>query len=258
MMLKAFWHFLHSQPTLVNVLKGLEQHPVARLWTDRILTDEAFQPGTIPIANDQDHAAFAYHILRRVEEQEEDFDLIELRAFPDETRSEHRAFKHDVLMPLCDYLDETLDDIQSVLGLLVRYKKRCEWFNREMLSQAAKEEDKKDYAAIENTLKEDLYRYLHDQGVEFTIEPYSLRGRIDLILDQKGDKPVYIEGKVFDRVNRNKSYIKKGFGQLLTYMEEHNTNVGYLAIYKVCEERLVFDTGGEVQSIPLIRHEGKT
>ena len=81
-----------------------------------------------------------------------------------------------MISPLCEYLEERLDEQQAILGLLVRYKKRCEWFNKPALLRIAEDEeakkgDTKKRAEVEKVLKEDLYRNLYDQGIEFTLNP---------------------------------------------------------------------------------------
>lgn len=66
---------------------------------------------------------------------------------------------------LYDYLDEEIDGRNAVLGLLVKYKTRCEMYRRARLRLAAEEgaENRKG----ERALAFDLYEYLHDQGVTF-------------------------------------------------------------------------------------------
>jgi hypothetical protein len=169
-----------------------------------------------------------------------------------------RAVKHWWVRPFTDYLEEKLDEQAAVIGLLLRYKKRCEWFNREALTEAAATEDQKDYAQVEGVLKKDLYRYLHDQGVNLIIEPASVRGEIDVIIDDQEGRRAYTEGKVFDNDNRNKAYIRKGFGQLLVYMAQYNAATSYLVIYKTCKEMLSVAGDGDILTIPFVRHNGKT
>ena len=82
-----------------------------------------------------------------------------------------QAIREWWLKPFIDYLEEKLDEQATILGLLLRYKKRCEWFNREALTKQTAEENQKDYAQVEDVLKKDLYRFLHDQGVNLTLEP---------------------------------------------------------------------------------------
>ena len=105
---------------------------------------------------------------------------------------------------------------------------------------------------LEYDLKADLYRYLHDQGLELAIEPYSHQGRIDLILDQKEGVRKYLEGKVFDNKLRNAKYIVKGFGQLLTYLRQYVAPNGYLLVYKLLEDQLVIDGAEQLGQVPFV------
>jgi hypothetical protein len=102
-------------------------------------------------------------------------------------------------------------------------------------------------------LKEDFYRYLHDQGMNFTIEPESPRGRIDLIL--WGTSRTYLEGKVFDNDGRGKPYIVKGFGQLSKYLSDYNALSGYLFIYSISERKPVIEGAEELAGFPFVRCE---
>ena len=177
--------------------------------------------------------------------------------------SDYLTFKLEALAPFIDYLDEKLDEQQGMLSVIVRYKKRCEWFNSEALretadAEKAKAENEKGRAEVEKVLKQDLYRYLHDQGIDFTIEPKAPGSEIDLILDQEAGSRKYLEGKVFDNQHRNSGYLIKGFGQLLRYLRQYNVRDGYLFVYKTCEETLEI-TGAELlQCIPFIRCDNKT
>jgi hypothetical protein len=166
------------------------------------------------------------------------------------------------LYPLCDYIIDQLDTRQLVLSQLVRYGQRCEWFDRERLyedvrnyKQERKEAKKK--ALVEDKLKVDLYRYLHDQGVDFMIEPYSVGGEIDLIADQRRQAPKYIEVKVFDNEGKNATYLRTGFHQLFTYMNDYKTTTGYLVVYNLCKEHLSFGGDGTVGTTTYIQHDGK-
>ena len=76
------------------------------------------------------------------------------------------------LEPFYEYVDEHLDDQQAILYFLHRYKHRCEWFHAEQLRQAVRHDTHKG----EKTLALDLYEFLHDQGIDFHIEPHSTSG----------------------------------------------------------------------------------
>jgi hypothetical protein len=79
---------------------------------------------------------------------------------------------------LYEYLDEQLDARNALLGLLLKYKHRSEWFRRGRLRQIAKEGLEKESGG-ERALAIDLQEYVYDQGVEYTIEPTSASGEPD-------------------------------------------------------------------------------
>src|SRR6266581_393430 len=83
-----------------------------------------------------------------------------------------------VTIQLEDHMNETRKAIRSI-------KHRSEWFYREQLWQLASESQKG-----EKLLALDLYAYLYDQGINFSIEPSSLSGAIDLIAAQHTDDPL--------------------------------------------------------------------
>jgi hypothetical protein len=271
--MRRFWHFLKGDPFIAPILDELltneKAKTAAALASTRTGPDSQFDP-TIrqsihALATDEDIASLAVHLLQGICERGWQFEEISKHVWGNHqgNLTEYNRFKPEVIAPLCEYLAERLDDQQAILGLLVRYKKRCEWFNRRELLKTAQDKQArrgnvKQRAEVEKVLKEDLYRYLHDQGMEFTIEPKSDRGEIDLILDQTEGDRKYLEGKVFDNDGRNKDYIVKGFGQLLHYLRQYNVVKGYLLIYKTCEQQLVFDGVEQLGTIPFIRCEGKT
>jgi hypothetical protein len=162
-----------------------------------------------------------------------------------------------LIEPVCTYVGEKLDEQESIVGRLVRYKKRCEWFGREELQRiaaGAKEEGK--IGHVELSLQRHLYRYLHDMGTEFFMAPSSYKGEIDLIAYQGSDDPAYVEVKVFD--GKNLTNVKTGFGQLWRYLQQYNASVGYLAVFCDSERIVEVQGDGSVLSIPFIRYGNRT
>jgi hypothetical protein len=268
-----FWAFLNSEPFLAQILAELRGNgkgkSAAENANSRTGPNSQYDPrvreSIDALATDEEVAAMAYYLLEGICEKGWKFEEINMYVWGSHpgNMNEYNTFKPEVIVPFCEYLDERLDEQQSILGLLVRYKHRCEWFNKRALLETAKDEqaatgDEKKRAEVEKVLKEDLYRYLHDQGMEFTIEPKSDKGEIDLIADQAEGDRKYLEGKVFDNAGRNKGYIVKGFGQLLHYLRQYNAASGYLLIYKTCEQQLVIDGTEHLGTVPFVRCEGKT
>ena len=147
------------------------------------------------------------------------------------------------------------DDQQAILYFLRKYKHRCEWFQRDRLRGLASDQTGK----AESSLAFDLYEYLHDQGIDFSIEPKSASGRPDLITEQVGDNKVVADAKVFwPERSKDRSYLVKGFNQVYTYLRDYNEPFGYLVIYKMCEDDLKFMVLPTTSVFPSLSHNNKT
>jgi hypothetical protein len=155
------------------------------------------------------------------------------------------TFRELYLDPFYEYLDEALDNQAAVLSLLLKYKRKVEWFEREELVARAKSD--------ERALAKHLYAYLFDQGLDFHIEPQSASGEVDLV-----SSDLVLDAKVFDGEGRDSTYVRQGVNQLHTYTQDFNQTVGYLAIYKTCPEALHFDVPSADDLVPHIVAAGKT
>jgi hypothetical protein len=259
--LKRVWEFIHSQVGLKGILAELQQRRSIAQYILGCVTmtghrDDYCRPKTV-----LEEAVHAYHLIESVIPS--DYHYGKLLLFYKVSGTDLSNIKNNLIHPLFDYLDEALDEKQVLLGHLIRYAQRCECFDRRRIADSVQKYSTEATVrggrkAVEAFLKEGLYTYLHDQGVDFVIEPYSQGGEIDLIADQMGEGKKYIEVKVFDDQNRDKGYLKDGFRQLLTYLHQYKASTGYLAVYKLCEQHLAFDLDGTVQSIPFVIVDGKT
>jgi hypothetical protein len=165
------------------------------------------------------------------------------------------AFRLAYIEPLFDYIDEQIDDKRMVLVLLKKFKHRCEWFRRAGMFTRFKE----DTGQGEKLLARDLYEYLHDQGLQFHVEPESASGRIDLISAQTGKDRLVADAKLFNpERGQDRGYIIKGFRQVYDYTKDFNESFGYLVIFKTCEQDLAISTQHQESSVPFIIHNNKT
>ncbi len=165
------------------------------------------------------------------------------------------AFRDNYIEPLFDYIDEQIDDKRMTLALLRKYKHKCEWFRRaELLAKCTT-----DTQRGERILARNLYEYLHDQGIEFHIEPQSAAGRVDLISAQSGKDRLLADTKIFNPDGgQNVLYLAKGFRQLYDYTKTYNEPFGYLVIFKTCEQDLSIQTPNQEQAVPFVAHNNKT
>lgn len=136
--------------------------------------------------------------------------------------------------PFYEYLDENIDDRQAVLKVLRDYKHRSEWFRVEQLVELTE-----DTKRGEKRLASDLYEYLHSCGIDIHIEPKSASGIPDFIADQSSDNRIVADAKLFwPEKQKSKTYLVSGFNQVYTYLREFNEAVGYLVIFKMCNDGL--------------------
>ncbi|MGK7919804.1 MAG: hypothetical protein AB4080_07325 [Trichodesmium sp.] len=164
------------------------------------------------------------------------------------------AFISNVVRPLYEYINESLEENIVISYFLDRYKHRSEWFKRENLYNLYKNKTQKG----EKNLCLNLYEYLFEQGIDFSIEPWSISGEADLVLDKSSDYPLIADAKIFDGKDKNKSYLLKGFRQIYQYTLDYNQPFGYLIIFKVCEEDLKFEVAQNNQPVYCVVHNNKT
>lgn len=148
--------------------------------------------------------------------------------------------------PVVTYLVDQLNNMQYVVSHLIRYKQRVEWFEIEEIKERIDKFGKKDKdhkRKIESLLNSRLYRYLHDQGVEFYIEPSSAqaRGEVDLISAQGEAPQLLLDGKYLEDSSSLKSYTAAAFGQVYHYTQQYNRSSGYIVLFKNIEEEVRFN-----------------
>lgn len=250
------WTFLQSEEITKGILDNLEfRVPDAKAWADSILANEGRIVGETELEND----AIAYWVLKQCA-------AVPLRTPGDEvgnlqlhlienTSSHLEPFRFEYVEPLFDHIDERIDDRRITLAILKKYKHRCEWFRRAELLAKCRGNTRKG----EESLAYDLYEYLHDQGIQFHIEPQSESGRVDLISAQSGNDRLVADAKIFNPDGgQNLSYIVKGFRQIYDYTKDYNEPFGYLVVFKTCEEDLSIPTPHQESAVPLITHNCKT
>lgn len=254
--LRVFFRYFDESP----LLAGVRDELMARMAesdipaiVDRIINGES-QGGS----TDEAAAAIGYLLLKRIAEGPEKADITELgmnyggSGKGDDCLDTVRSI---FLEPFYEYVDEHLDDQQAILFFLRRYKHRSEWFHAERLRQAVRDDTQKG----EKTLANDLYEYLHDQGIDFHIEPHSTSGIPDFVADQVGSDRVIADTKLFwPEKSKGKSYILSGFNQAYTYACDYNEPCAFLVIYKLCGETLNFLVPASEASFPCLTVNNKT
>ena len=250
--LKLWLHFLEQQPLTRGILNRLRrQYPELESQTKG-------QPN-LRGDNDTEHAALSLFILFHWADAENpDLWIGESLAMMRHERKHDIRLAHlkDVFLePLHTFIIESLDDSRAVLAQLLRYKHRTEWYRRDELHERYEDQTKRG----ERHLANDLYLYLHDQGIDFIVEPHTVSGIPDLLVQADEFNRIIADAKVFDP-GRSKgiSYLAKGVNQVYIYLNDYNEPFGYLVIFNVSGKDLSIDVSGVKAQVPYVTHNGKT
>jgi hypothetical protein len=253
--LKQFQGFLKSYPIFVGILDDLERRcPSIEAEAEKIV--KASQ--ALVFDNELENATASYFVIKKcAESDDQKVEANVGRTYGKKLNYNDNLeyFKSLFLEPLYEYLDEQLDDQRAILALLRRYKHKCEWFQRKHLFKSWEDNTK----IGEKLLALHLYEYLHDQGLDFVIEPSSVSGEVDLIAAQKSDEPLIADVKIFNpEKGKGTDYIARGFNQIYLYTLDYNEPFGYLIIYNTSGQDLRFVLANQEQSTPFVVHNNKT
>lgn len=251
--LKQFWGFLHSYSAFIGILDDLEHRCPSMEEDARKIFDE--QQGMVG-DTELESAALSYFVIKKCVESSmktPELNVAKLYGMVKEYDGTLENFKDIFLETLYEYIDEHLDDQRAILALLRRYKQKCEWFQGDRLFKIWEDDTRRG----EKNLALHLYEYLHDQGLQFMIEPWSISGAVDLIAAQDTDDPLIADAKVFTS-GKGKSDVAKWFNQIYIYTRDYNKPFGYLIIFMTCEEDLKFSLTNQTQSTPFVIHNNKT
>lgn len=251
--LAQFWRFFDQYSTFLGIIDLLLTcFPDAESEAERI-----FQGNRLYPESEDEAAAIAYFILRKLVDDSKTHEASRIGGTYGRIGrgggSALDVIREFFLEPFYEYVDERLDDQRAMLGLLLRYKHRSEWFNRDRLWPLAQES-----SIAEHNLALNLYAYLYDQGIDFNIETESIRGRIDLIAAQHSADPLLLDVKIFDGESRNRHYIRKAFRQIYTYTQHFNEPFGYLVIFDIAPSELRFSLERSLSNVPVVVHNHKT
>ncbi len=178
--------------------------------------------------------------------------LADGQHYPDEPKTPRAkivSFVDVFIDPIIDYLEGVRDTDDLTLATMVRYKQRCEWFDKECLRKMAWQDespvsgqntdaDRSIHGQVEERLKRDFCRYLFDLGLEFVIEPQSpsRTGAADVLAPKLADgRRLVVEAKVYDGVRRKESWVKGGISQAAQYANDWGEPRAYLLVYNVVD-----------------------
>ncbi len=247
--LVQFWNYVQAQPHLAGLLAKLDAEAPGHADDLQTLTKRG---DAIPVfATEAESAAFTFRVVQHCASIP-----VDGRSAPEVTIGRYivrsnkldeslDAFRETYLEPFYELLDESLDNQAAVLSLLLKYKRRSEWFERAQLLSLSTDG--------ERALAKHMYAYLLDQGLNFHIEPQSASGEADLV-----SPDLVLDAKVFDGDRRGVSYIRSGVHQLLTYARDFHQPVGYLVIFRTCADDLQFNFERADSLVPFVHLAGRT
>lgn len=245
--------FLTENAVVRGILDELERRVPSAEEDSELLFDGKL----LSVDNELERIGHAYALLKRTVASAENKEIrLGYRFGHCSNFAEGAQFFTDMFIePLFDYIDEQIDDRRTILGLLLKYKHHVEWFRREDLRLKFEANTQRG----EKMLACDLYAYLHDQGLDFSIEPSSISGEADLISAQEGLDRLVADVKIFDPSrSKGTSYLYSGFSQVYEYTKDYNESFGYLVVFKTCREDLSINARDQDATIPFFTHNNKT
>ncbi|MCK4334309.1 hypothetical protein KAX06_05950 [candidate division WOR-3 bacterium] len=253
---QQFWGYINSNSIFLGILEKIEHNIPEEIQGPAINIPTGNLSGPFYPEDEKGLVALSYLVLKGcIERSSKDSEINAglIYSLENSLSNASDLFKSLFVEPLYDYLDEQLDDQRAILALLRKYKHKCEWFQRDKLFELWKNNTQKG----ERLLAMHLYEYLHDQGLDFSIEPQSISGEADLVAAQKSDDPLIADVKIFNAPNK-KSYIAKGFTQIYRYTRDYSEPFGYLIIFNTSNSDLKLVLSHQEQSTPFVVYNGKT
>jgi hypothetical protein len=264
---KQFWRSIGSTPLLAAISERFRTRPAppSGSW-EQIVGHLHVSPMEVEhrfCEDEEDHYSFCYHVIKTSAEEAFIFDrplqteLQFVRTFhPGESDPawQYRFFRNNFVFPLLDAFEAALDTNKAALAILRRYKHKCEWFNRQTLSDSWNTNPSKG----EWILKLHLYEYLHDNGLQFQIDPYSPTGKVDLLATQAGGDEKLVADAKLVKAKKVKTPVRDGFHQVYKYTGDYHEPFGYLVVFNASVKDLRINGDGSQMGIPYVAHNNKT
>lgn len=241
--LALFMRWIDEQPYLRSLQSELETAPI-ELEPWEAAGGAQRQRGLQFPDDESQRAKLCLEICRTLDVRKWAWIASNERDFP----SMHRDFVEVIVDPLINFLHDRLEDGGCVLGMLERYKRRTEWFHQKELHDAYIADTTRGEAALDAHLRE----YLVDQGVQYPFsQPRSPSGEVDIVAGLGGDDPLALEVKLFlPSASKDNAYIRQGFAQTIRYANDYSVSAGYLVVFNLTPELLVFEGENEKNRWP--------
>lgn len=158
-----------------------------------------------------------------------------------------REIAEQYFTPLYEYINEKIEDNNTMLSLLSRYKFKTEWFSQKKLYQKYMDDKK----AGETILTLDLQEFLFIEGIDYPFSsPLSPSGRSDMLGMIESNNPLVLEVKIFNTdQGYDKGYLRKGLTQAYRYACDYDKPVGYLLVFNADEKDISFEGNEETKKV---------
>jgi len=203
-----------------------------------------------------DQASYCYLILNYIIQKLKDYNVHHYNIILGHDFEEIKTkIIEEYISPIIYYLHDKLDESNSTIFLLEKYKKRTEWFTKHNLIKLYNSVSK----SYEKIFEDDLRLFLFDQGIDYPFStPLTSSGRVDIIGEIETDDPLIIEIKIFDEEkNYGKNRIREGFTQIVKYANDYNKDVGFLIIFNMDNAELNFKINDDKAFPPSILFNNK-
>lgn len=165
-----------------------------------------------------------------------------------------REYTETFVDPLVNYIEDQIEEGSDVLGALLRYKRRVEWFEASDLHALYESDTRHGEASLDAHLR----RYLVDQGIDFPFsQPRSPSGEVDVLAGLGSDDPLSLEVKLFlPDASKDRAYVRQGFAQAYRYAADYGVAAGYLLVFNLTPNALIFDVEEKRPGSPPAIHVG--
>ena len=224
-----FFQKIHEEPILLCIIEEVvQEYPLSQDEIDKWVNQRRYD--NVKYENSKHKLSYLIHIYRGFLEGGKN--PARYTIFDHRFEENLQAFLGRVITPIVNYLHESLDDVNTLLYLLEKYKLRVEWFIKDALKEKYRNAPNKQY---EQVFEDDIRLYLFDQGIDFPFStPKSASGRADVVSLVNTEDPLVMEIKVIDSDKKyGKERIQSGFTQIVKYANDYHKNVGYLVVFNL-------------------------
>jgi hypothetical protein len=245
-----FWNKMHSQPIVLGILQeALAQHRLSPEKRSSTFAEMRGDGNWFEFQTPTHQTGILYQMhLEAIEQNQISSLVFDFYTSNHDTFDSCRdTFVEMMIQPIINYINDLLDEGNSNLYLLEKYKRRVEWFTHADLRKRFDEYKGKK----EDVFDGDLRLYLFDQGIDYPFSrPRSSSGEPDIVGMIDTENPLVLEVKYYDGINYKKNRIIDGFAQIVKYAGDYNKNIGYLVVFNLTQIEISIDSEDNIKQFP--------